>query len=295
MENQLVQKYMVRKACLEAYKQTIHIKNASRNSDLSLEAIQVIAKHLTANSKQDFTKRKSFLSIVKKVKQLIELFKKAPQAWDQFKDMLGVTATGAVDLVRQIDQKLGNLLEEGKKKLAQVSKKVLKELPMLRLVGEVLDEQNRWESVINTYRNKLPDSVQRVLDKIERGTTKLGDFLDSILEKSRTLKALSTPVKIYLFFQIWDWFADFDFRSVVSGILGTLSFSALVAMLPAEGIEIILELILPPPANGALAKLIAEVGVASVLAVVLVLEVQYLMEINNVDRPKDLLRILEAT
>ena len=50
-----------------------------------------------------------------------------------------------------------------------------------------------------------------------------------LLSKSKTLKALSAPIKIYLFFQIWDWFADFDFRVVVAGILGTINFKDLIA------------------------------------------------------------------
>jgi hypothetical protein len=197
-------------------------------------------------------------------------------------------------MIKQIDKKLGDLLEEGKKKLSSLSTKILKELPLLRLLGEVLEEQNRWEDLINKYKSYVPDSVKSALAKIEQGTTKLGEFLDGVLGTSRTLKALSAPIKIYLFFQIWDWFADFDFKAVVAGLLGTISFSNLVAMLPGEGIEIILELILPPPANGALVKLIASVGISSVFAVILVLEVKYLMKINKVKTTSGLLTVLEA-
>ena len=293
MLDRVVQRHMVRLACRVAYDQTPKMKKAHA-SDLSLEAIQVIAKHLTANSRQDFTQRKAFTSIVKKVKQLITLFKKAPQAWQKFKAMLGVTATNAIAMVKEIDNKLGTLLEEGKKNLSRLSTKILKELPLLRLIGEVLEEQNRWKDLIQKYRSFLPDAVKAGLEKIEKGTTKLGEFLDGILGTSRTLKALSTPIKIYIFFQIWDWFADFDFKDVVAGLLGTISFSGLVAMLPGEGIEILLELILPPPANGALVKLITQVGVSSVFAVVLVLEVKYLMKVNKVSSTRDLLVILEA-
>ena len=293
MLDRVVQRHMVRLACRVAYDQTPKMKKAHA-SDLSLEAIQVVAKHLTANSRQDFTQRKAFMAIVKKVKKLITLFKKAPQAWQQFKTMLGVKATNAVAMVKEIDKKLGNLLEESKKKLAQASKKILKELPLLRLVGEVLEEQNRWEDLLRKFKSYGPDSVKSALAKIEKGTTKLGEFLDGILGTSRTLKALSAPIKIYLFFQIWDWFADFDFRAVVAGLLGTISFSDLVAMLPGEGIEIILELILPPPTNGALVKLIAEVGISSVLAVILVQEVKYLMKLYKVKTTSELLAILEA-
>ncbi len=292
MLDRVVQRHMVRLACQVAYDQVPNLKKA-HTSDLSLEAIQVIAKHLTADSRQDFTERKAFMSIVKKVKQLITLFKKAPQAWGKFKDMLGITSSG-VGLIKEIDTKLGNLLEEGKRKLSTLSRKILQELPLLRLVGEVLDEQNRWEGLINKYKQHMPDSVRSALEKIERGTTKLGEFLDGILGTSKTLKALSAPIKIYLFFQIWDWFADFDFRVVVAGILGTISFSDLVSMLPGEGIEIILELILPPPTNGALVKLIAQVGISSVFAVVLVLEVKHLMKVHKARTAGELLTILEA-
>ena len=293
MLDRIVQQHMVRVACQVAYEQTPNLKRAT-SSDLSIEAIQVIAKHLTANSRQDFTQRKAFMKIVKKVKKLITLFKKAPQAWQKFKSMLGVTATNVFSMIKQIDKKLGDLLEEGKKKLSSLSTKILKELPLLRLLGEVLEEQNRWEDLINKYKSYVPDSVKSALAKIEQGTTKLGEFLDGVLGTSRTLKALSAPIKIYLFFQIWDWFADFDFKAVVAGLLGTISFSNLVAMLPGEGIEIILELILPPPANGALVKLIASVGISSVFAVILVLEVKYLMKINKVKTTSGLLTVLEA-
>ena len=89
MLDRVVQRHMVRLACQVAYEQSS--KKKAHASDLSLEAIQVIAKHLTANSRQDFTQRNAFISIVKKVKKLITLFKKAPQAWEQFKSMLGVS------------------------------------------------------------------------------------------------------------------------------------------------------------------------------------------------------------
>ena len=293
MLDRIVQRHMVKLACQVSYSQQPVLKKAHA-SDLTIEVVQVIAKHLTNNSRQDFTQRKAFISLVKKVKQIIKMFKKTPQAWGKFKEMLGLTSSG-LGLVKEIDQKLGSLLEEGKKKLAQTSKKILKELPLLRFVGEVLGEQQYWNDIITAYKRIIPKSVVKALDKIEAGTTKLGEFLDGILGTSRTLKALSAPIKIYLFFQIWDWFADFDLRAITAGLLGTLSFSALMGMLPAEGIEVILELILPPPANGALAKLVVEVGIASTVAVVLVLEVRHLMGLHKVNTPKDLLSILEAT
>ena len=65
-------------------------------------------------------------------------------------------------------------------------------------------------------------------------------------------------------------------------------------MIPGEGIEVILELILPPPTNGALVKLIAQVGISSVFAVVLVLEVKYLMKVHKARTAGELLTILEA-
>ena len=123
MRYQVVQKHMIRKACRIAYQQTMQIKTSRLTNDLSLEVIQVIATHMASNSKVDFTGRKAFFSIVKKVKQLIEIFKKVPQAWQQFKDLLGVTSTNAVSLVKEIDTKLGNILEEGKKKLSQAAKR----------------------------------------------------------------------------------------------------------------------------------------------------------------------------
>ena len=292
MLDRVVQRHMVRLACQVAYEQSPNLKKAHA-SDLSLEVIQVIAKHLTDNSRQDFTQRKAFFSIVKKVKQLIDLFKKAPQAWDKFKSMLGLTTSG-VGLIKEIDTKLGNLLEEGKKKLAQVAKRVWNEIPMLRLIGEVLEEKNRWEVALETAKKFVPEKVLNAFKAIESSATSIGDYLDDLLSKSKTLKALSAPIKIYLFFQIWDWFADFDFRVVVAGILGTIDFKDLIALLPSEGIEIILELVLPPPANGALAKLIIGVGASSAFALIMVLEIKYLMKVYKVNNTKDLLVKLEA-
>lgn len=292
MLDRVVQRHMVRLACQVAYEQSSNLKKAHA-SDFSLEAIQVIAKHLTANSRQDFTQRKAFFSIVKKVKQLIDLFKKAPQAWDKFKAMLGITSSG-VAMIKEIDTKLGNLLEEGKKKLSQVAKKVWSEIPMLKLIGEVLEEKNRWEVALENAKKFVPEKVLNAFKAIEAGATSIGDYLDDLLSKSKTLKALSAPIKIYLFFQIWDWFADFDFRVVVAGILGTIDFKDLIGLLPAEGIEIILELVLPPPANGALAKLIIGVGASSVFAMIMVLEIKHLMKVYKVNNTKDLLVKLEA-
>jgi hypothetical protein len=292
MLERVVQRHMVRFACQTAYEQTPNLKRA-HTTDLSLEAIQVIVKHLTSNSRQDFTQRMAFFSLVKKVKQLINLFKKAPKAWDKFKAMLGLTSSG-VGLIKEIDTKLGNLLEEGKKKLTQVTKRVWNEIPMLRLIGEVLEEKNRWEVALEKAKKFVPEKVLKAFNSIESSATKLGDFLDDLLSKSKTLKALSTPIKVYLFFQIWDWFADFDFRVVVAGLLGTIDFKDLIALLPSEGIEIILELVLPPPANGALAKLIIGAGVTSIFAVIMVLEVKYLMGVYKVNNTKDLLIKLEA-
>jgi len=292
MLDRVVQRHMVRLACQVAYEQTPNLKKAHA-SDFSLEAIQVIAKHLTSNSRQDFTQKKAFFSIVKKVKQLIDLFKKAPQAWDKFKTMLGITSSG-VAMVKEIDTKLGNLLEEGKKKLDQVAKRVWSEIPMLKLIGEVLEEKNRWEVALENAKKFVPEKVLNAFKAIESSATSIGDYLDDLLSKSKTLKALSAPIKIYLFFQIWDWFADFDFRVVVAGILGTIDFKDLIALLPSEGIEIILELVLPPPANGALAKLIIEVGVASAFAMIMVLEIKHLMKVYKVNNTKDLLVKLEA-
>lgn len=292
MLDRVVQRHMVRLACQVAYEQSPSLKKAHA-SDLSLEAIQVIAKHLTSNSRQDFTQRQAFFSIVKKVKQLIGLFKKAPQAWDKFKAMLGITSSG-VAIIKEIDTKLGNLLEDGKKKLAQVAKRVWSEIPMLKLIGEVLEEKNRWEVALENAKKVVPEKILNAFKAIESKATSIGDYLDDLLSKSKTLKALSAPIKIYLFFQIWDWFADFDFRIVVAGILGTIDFKDLISLLPSEGIEIILELVLPPPTNGALAKLILGVGAYSAFATIMVLEIKYLMTVYKVNNTKDLLVKLEA-
>lgn len=294
MITHIVQRHMVRRACEKALTQTSMIRTSSHiKNEITLEVIEVIARHMTANSHHDFTQRKAFFSLVKKVKKILEIFKKAPQAWTKFKEMLGVTSNNPIMLVKQIDKKLGELLEEGKKKLANVAKNVLKELPILRLLGEVLDEKNTWERLIDNAIKKLPTSVLNAFSAIEKGASKLGDFLDEILSKSKVLKALSVPVKIYIFFQIWDWFADFNFKAVVSGLLGSISFSDLVSMLPGEGIEIILELVLPPPANGALAKLVIGAGISTTWAVILVYEIKHLMWFYKVSTTKELLEILE--
>lgn len=292
MLNKVVQRYMVQNACRVAYEQTPSLKRAS-SSDFSLEAIQVVAKHLTNNSRQDFTQRKAFISLVKKVKKLVSVFKKAPKAWQQFKAMLGITTTG-VSMIGEIDNKLGNLLEEGKKKLGQLSTKILKELPMLRLLGEVLEEKNRWEYFIDRYKSYVPEKIRNGLERAGQGVENLGAWLDGLLGKSRTLRALSGPIKIYIMFQIWDWFADFNFKAIISGFLGTISWTDLIAMLPGEGLEIILELILPPPTNGALVKLIFGVGLSSVVAVILVSEVKYLMKVHEAKNATELLAKLEA-
>ena len=277
MINNVVQRHMVKQACRVAYSQTSTLRLASRHHDLSVGVVEVIAKHLTASSNNDFTDRRAFAGLVKKVKTIITVFKKAPESWSKFKNMLGLTSSG-VGLVKEIDEKLGALLEKGKEKLAQVATDIVKESPTLTLLADVLEKLDSWKSLLGQVADKLPQRVQNTIARIKSGGQSLGDLFDEILSKSKVLKALSSPIKIYLFFQVWNWLTDFDFKVIIKGLLGTLGFTELFALMSGEGIEYTLTLILPSPFNNKLVRLVAEVGLASVTAGTITLIVYHLRE-----------------
>jgi hypothetical protein len=228
----------------------------------------------------------------KKVQFIYDTFKKAPRAWEKFKSLLGLGKREGLNLLIKMGKAIKRKIKEAKQLLPKLGRYLYKEMPILAALYEVLQEKNSWDSMIEKAVNKLPNFVLRGLNKIKTKTISLAKYLDCLISKSKVLKTISTPAKIGLFLWAWDWQYDLNAVAVVAGLTGQLDFSDVIALLSGEGIEALLGSLF---GNGPLSKLIIEIGVTSVMAVIVFREVMYLKKMTNAPSFSHLAAILRET
>jgi hypothetical protein len=228
----------------------------------------------------------------KKVQLIYDTFKKAPRAWEKFKDLLGLGKEKGLNLLFKMGKAIKRLINEAKTKISKLGAYVYKEIPILGALYEVLQEKNSWDTMIENAVNKLPNFVLIGLGKIKSKTTTLAKYIDRLISKSKVLKAIATPLKIGLFLWAWDWQYDLNAVAVIAGLTGKLDFSDVLALLSGEGVEHLLGLLF---GNGPLSKLLIELGVGSVMAVIVFREVMYLKKITNAPSFSHLAAMLRET
>lgn len=271
-------KNKIRYACYIAIKTTPMIKGASLvRRDLNINTLEVFGKHIV--------KTAGFGGLATKLKQLYEAFQKMPEYWTKFKEMLGITATNTWEAIKEFDKKFGAFLGKGKAQLKSMLSKLDKEFDAVHFFLKAYNDMPTFTNVIHYVVDKLPLSVQKVLKGVAKKVKPFAKFLDDLLSRSHILKALSVPVKAYIYWKIWTTVTEisWDIIDIARGMLGMISWEELVESLPESGVGYLLTLLIPDLPGGMILKSL-KIGWNILLPAALAIQMYWLYKNNYVDR-----------
>jgi len=268
----------IRYACYIAIKTTPMIKGASLvRRDLNINTLEVFGKHIV--------KTAGFGGLAIKLKQLYEAFQKMPEYWTKFKEMLGITAINTWGYIKEFDEKFGAFLELGKKQLKGIVSKLDKDFDAVHFFIKAYNDMPTFTNVIHYILDKLPLPVQKVLKGIGKKVKPFGKFLDDLLGRSHILKALSVPIKAYIYWKIWTTVTEISWHiiNIVRGMLGMLSWTELLESLPESGVGYLLTLLIPDLPGGMVIKSL-QIGWNILLPASLAMQMYWLYKNKYVDR-----------
>ncbi len=271
-------KNKIRYACYIAIKTTPMIKGANLvRRDLNINTLEVFGKHIV--------KTAGFGSLTIKLKQLYEAFQKMPEYWDKFKEMIGITATNTWESIKEFDRKFGAFLENGKAQLKSMFSKLGKEFDAVHFFVKAYNDMPTFTNVIHYVVDKLPLPIQDVLNGIAKKVKPFGEFLDDLLSRSHILKALSVPIKAYIYWKIWTAVTEisWDIIDIVRGMLGMISWTELLESLPESGVGYLLTLLIPDLPGGMILKSL-QIGWNILLPAALAIQMYWLYKNKYVDR-----------
>ena len=263
-------RYMIRKAAEQAHFEISLIRTASLSKrartvrhEMTVETLEAFASPFIGKIAG---KGVGVKDIAKKVKQIWQAFKSVPKYWEEFKSMIGVTAKNTVTLLAQLPKKIWAFFKTGLKAIGSVAKTLTGKLGDFIKVFSVISGKTAifnqiMERVMPILKNN--PATQAVVKGMEKakstaknflGKVKLGDGNGSLLDffkgildwllNSKVSNALGTPLKAYVFFNIWINVTEvsWDFIGIAKGMMGLISWKELFASLPESGVGFIISL-----------------------------------------------------
>jgi hypothetical protein len=168
---------------------------------------------------QGGVRRASLRSLAKRLKQLGQLFKKAPRLWEQFKRLLGVESL--TDLPRLLKE----LAAQGKKTLGRFFGKALNTFPLqiFTIKGAGLND------LLRNLSAQVP-GLDKALSRVKAGADVLGDWL------RKHTPRLSKVLIIAAFIFIWMNVVEFEWNisDLGNALTGNIALGDLLASLPGS-------------------------------------------------------------
>jgi len=202
----------------------------------------------------------SIKGLVGKIKQIYEGFQKMPNLWEKFKEKLGITATNVVSLYKQLNEKLSEYLEEGKKWIDGHKQKLAKENKLIYFMFLYADKAPTITGSIKKLIEKInPDNSSKLSKKLKQlsdGFGNLKDTIDEFFKKHPVLHTISIPAKAYLFWIIWVNVAEVSWKitDIIKGFLGQISWGDLLESLPESGLGFLIQIFMPFIPSGMIAS-----------------------------------------
>lgn len=179
------------------------------------------------------TDRQAFLGIARAVKRLLDLFKRAPRAWEAIKEGLGLgdlEGLGWTDKAKLLGAKLKELATAGRKALGKVLKGVTTTFP-LSLFFVPANKAPGLTDLVARILQKSP-RIRALLEKIHGGAEKV----DALFK--RYIPRLSRVLYSAIFIWVWMNVAElsWDVEGILAGFTGRISLGELLASLPESGV-----------------------------------------------------------
>ena len=258
----VVQRYVLKQAALQAFRETQSMKHAytSRGASVvreqfTVEVFEAFTYPFMKMSMDNFTVK----DVVKKVKDIWSAFQSAPNYWEQFKKMLGITATNLITFTAQLPKKIIEFFKQGYKGFTSVVKQMSDKLSeFMKVFNTISSKITPFNLVMEQATSYLKDSTigKQVIGVLETGKKKAEDFLSNIKFKSGNTgldlmkdivntfldgsvsNTVGIPLKAYIFFDIWISVTElsWDYKGIIKGMLGLISWRELLDTLPESGV-----------------------------------------------------------
>jgi hypothetical protein len=245
---------------------------ARRDKAAALVRRELTAEVLEAFASAALDRVASDLRLAAGIGQRLEVlwraFQEAPNAWADFKRMLGVKGDSWLTVVRELPGKIKAFAANGKKYIENIGHKLANSVPALRIYLDAagkLPALGDWLTKVITH---LPDSVARTLRGIGTRANSLAAWLDAILKKHPILKTLGTVASAALFAFIWFNVVEisWDVPELIRGFTGGFTFVDLLWSLPEASVGLVLRLMFPGLPSGLLWNALLPITVALRLA-----------------------------
>jgi hypothetical protein len=219
---QLADRYLVRLAAHQACAGT-GVRLAS--AGLTPAVVEAFAEGFYLPQHQG---RVAFGGLVRKLKKLVAVFRKAPQLWDRFKKLIGIES------ITQIPKAIKALAAKAKKLLRKLITKLFNTWP-LRIYTLEKGKVRSFNEMLSGMMAKSP-KLKKALDS---GIARLGGFGEMLRKKAPHIAGV-LMVGIY----IWVWMNvvefEWDMKGLTDAITGAMSFPDFMASLPGSAFGAIL-------------------------------------------------------
>lgn len=216
---------------------------ASAHRDLYHKAARKIASQKTAGSRPEYMRPEvlaafaegfmpvhpnqryaSLRNIMRRLKELTQLFRRAPQLWEKFKEIL------SIDVMSELPSAVRNWINEGKAVMKRVVGRVKSVFPLI-LYTAPKSSVPTLTDLLNRLVDKVP-GLRNALNKVPKALAPIDQWLD------KYLPTLRRPLLAAVFALIWFNVAEisWDWKGLVKGFTGGISLTELFTSLPESAI-----------------------------------------------------------
>lgn len=226
------------------------IRCAAREVARERRAARMVASGLSADVLAAFGEasvdgvasgRMTVAGVASRMRELVTLFTRAPEAWEQLKRVIG--ASSLLDLPGKVSE----LVKGAAAHLRAAGESLARSVPVLQIyleVGTRLPAVGEW---LSTMYDKLPGPVRAAVSRITSKVKSLAQWLDELVGKNDVAKLVGRAASAAIFAYVWMNVAElsWDLPGILRGFSGQLSFSELVETLPESGLGLLVSLLFP--------------------------------------------------
>jgi hypothetical protein len=222
--NRLADRYLVRLAAHEACASS-SVRLAS--AGLTPEVVAAFGEHFYLPQYQG---RVAFGGLVRKLRKLVEAFRKAPRLWEQFKRLLGIKS------LADIPKAIKDLAAKAGKYLRGLIRKLFDTWP-LKLYTLEKGKLKSFNDMLDGLLSKSP----RLKAALSKAVGKFGDFGEMVRQKApRVMGALMVGIYIWVWLNVVEF--EWDFKGLMDAVTGALTFPEFLATLPGSAFGALLNI-----------------------------------------------------
>lgn len=213
------------------------------NKELTSE---VLLSFLDSHGSKISTQKQAF-DVAKKIKALWEAFSSKKEAWEDFKDMIGVRADSLLSALKELPSKIQNFVKKGKDALQKAGDYLVDKVPFFKIYFEARGKMPALNAYLLKLGDYLPPKISNALKSVAKSVTGIAEVLDDYVRKHPISLLAGKAVSAALFAVIWLNVTEisWDVPDILRGFSGGYTFVELLKSLPEAGIGLILSLLFP--------------------------------------------------